>query len=111
MIITIAGAWHRRNGDDTYDVLRSSLVCAIRTVPRPSVEGGITLGNLEVDRNATFGEYLQWPGTPAKVRVCEVSEEGRQRLRSIIRFVIELKGLGVFRKSSIADGEKNNGGL
>lgn len=111
MKVTIAGACHRRNSDDKYDVPRSSLVCAIRTALLPSVEGGIPLSNLEVDRNVTFGEYLQWPGILAKVRVSDVSAEGRQSLRSIIRFDIELKGFGVFHKSSIADGEKNKGSL
>jgi hypothetical protein len=60
--------------------------------PPPSLEGGVTLSNLDVGPIVTLGEYLRWPGMPAEVQVSEVSEERRQRLGNIIRFDVELKG-------------------
>ena len=79
--------------------------------PPRSIEGGVTLSNLEVVPNVTLGEYLRWPGMPANVQESHVSEEQRQRVGTIIRFDIELKGFArerVSLKWSVFDADTGN---
>jgi len=84
--------------------------------PPPSKEGGATLSNLDVIRTVTLGEYLRWPGMPAKNQGTRVSQEERQRLGTIIRFDLELKGFAgkrVSLKWSVIDADTGRpvGGL
>jgi hypothetical protein len=61
----------------------------------PSLEATATVSNPEVISTATLGEYLQQVDMPNKDSVnlaSRVSDEQRQRLGSIIRFDVELKG-------------------
>src|SRR5829696_4640721 len=41
--------------------------------PPPSEAGGATLGDLDVIRTMTLGEYLRWPGMPVKIQASQVS--------------------------------------